>query len=104
MSEEIDSENPESHHDPAQPFYTDYTKPLPMYGHPYNPKIPDWHFYNRDLEYLIHVNTQEKKYATSLTKYPSIVYTQFGIKENIEHIFSSQIDEYHDDSELRIHH
>ncbi|GKA89889.1 hypothetical protein Tco_0811701 [Tanacetum coccineum] len=82
----------------------DYTKPLPMYSHPHNPKIPSRYFFNKDLEYLMHGNIQDKKYALSITKYLTAIYTQGGIEENIDNRFRSSLVEYNEDVELGIHH
>ncbi|GJU99713.1 hypothetical protein Tco_1328984 [Tanacetum coccineum] len=59
-----------------------------MVGPLTNRKIPSHHFFNKDLEYLIHGNTEEKKYALSLTKLPAALYIQDEIEEQINNLSS----------------
>ncbi|GJU90208.1 hypothetical protein Tco_1302631 [Tanacetum coccineum] len=92
-------ENSESNIDPTLSFYNDYTTALLIQGTPFNLEIPSRYFFNKDLEYLIHGNT-EKKYALSLTKYPAAIYNQYGIEEEINNIFKTSAAEYNEDADL----
>lgn len=54
-------------------------------GHDYNPKVLTPYFFNHDLEYLIYDDTDlEKRYATSLSKFPVVIYAQEGMEEEIK--------------------
>ncbi|GKB79053.1 hypothetical protein Tco_0945948 [Tanacetum coccineum] len=53
---------------------------------------------------MMYVNTQDKKYALSITKYRTTIYTQDGIEESINNQFKSSVDAYNDDVKLGIHH
>ncbi|GJZ54466.1 hypothetical protein Tco_0609351 [Tanacetum coccineum] len=53
---------------------------------------------------MMHGNTQDKKYALSITKYRTTIYTQDGIEESINNQFKSRVDAYNEDVKLGIHH
>ena len=55
--------------------FPDYSKPLPLVGLPHNLKVPTKYFFNHDLQYLVHGNTdKDKRYASSLTKFTAASY------------------------------
>ncbi|GJY04954.1 hypothetical protein Tco_0370894 [Tanacetum coccineum] len=95
--------NPESNINKDQEIFLDNTKPLPLVGPRFNQKIPIKHFFNEDLEYLIHGN-KEKKYVWSLIKSPAADYNLNWIEEYINRLFRSSVANYDKDSELGIHH
>ncbi|GJS64947.1 putative reverse transcriptase domain-containing protein [Tanacetum coccineum] len=59
-------------------------------GPPGRNTIPPRYFFNNDLEYLKHGNT-DKKYALSLSKVKAARYEQEGIEEIIPYLWSSSI-------------
>ncbi|GKF11363.1 hypothetical protein Tco_0049289 [Tanacetum coccineum] len=65
--------------------------------------VPHDFFFNRDLEYLMDANN-EKKYATSLTKYYVATYEQEGIEKIIPDLWTYGIAKYDRDASLGIHH
>ena len=110
MSNDIDWLNPESNVDNSSgkdgPYFTDWTKPLPMLGRPNKPKIPFWFFFNNDLEYLQHEHeTLKQKYASSLTyEIPVARYEHTSIEEMKASLFSDTIVQYNREVLLGIHH
>ncbi|GJR61955.1 hypothetical protein Tco_1504117 [Tanacetum coccineum] len=68
MSKEMDWVNPETNINKDQELFKDYTKPLPMVGPQLNRKIPICHFFNKDLEYLMHGNKEKKTGYLSLAR------------------------------------
>ncbi|GKC11808.1 hypothetical protein Tco_1008590 [Tanacetum coccineum] len=102
ISKEFDWANLKENTNSTTYFYVDFTKPLPMQGHPHNVSIATSYFFNNELEYLIHGNTYENKYALSITKYPTSIYTQDDIKESITN-YGLSVAEYNQDAELGIH-
>ncbi|GJS91999.1 hypothetical protein Tco_0774635 [Tanacetum coccineum] len=102
-SKEMDWVNPKSSINKEQEQFSDLSKPLPLVGPRFNQQIPISHFFNKDLEYLMHGN-KEKKYLLSLTKRPAAVYNLNGIEEETSRLFKSSVDAYDEDAELGIHH
>ncbi|GJX81827.1 hypothetical protein Tco_0331308 [Tanacetum coccineum] len=86
-----------------QELVADYSKLAPLVGPRFNQRVPIEHFFNDDLEYLMHRN-KERMYALSLTKCPTAEYTISWIKEDINRFFRSSVADYDDDAELGIHH
>ncbi|GJZ39878.1 hypothetical protein Tco_0586441 [Tanacetum coccineum] len=86
-----------------QELVADYSKLAPLVGPRFNQRVPIEHFFNDDLEYLMHRN-KERMYALSLTKCPTAEYTISWIEEAISRLFRSSVADYDDDAELGIHH
>ncbi|GJZ08995.1 hypothetical protein Tco_0543278 [Tanacetum coccineum] len=95
--------NLESNTNRDQELVADYSKLAPLVGPRFNQRVPIEHFFNDDLEYLMHRN-KERMYALSLTKCPTAEYTISWIKEDINRFFRSSVADYDDDAELGIHH
>jgi hypothetical protein len=109
MSNDIDWLNPESNIDyyskKKGPYYTDWTKPLPLVRKPKQEKIPYKFFFNNDLEFLQHGNKIEKKYATSLTfSIPAARYLNNAIEEEASDLFIDKVVDYDRNALYGIHH
>lgn len=110
MSGKFDWLNPEANFDihsgkPDKPYFTDWTKPLPLHGFPEKPKIPYRFFFNKDLQYLqLSLEKSKEIYASSLTiSVPAARYEIPAIEESTL-IFSNSIVAYDRDALLGIQH
>ncbi|MCO6516373.1 MAG: hypothetical protein J6586_07735, partial [Snodgrassella sp.] len=104
MSAEFDWLNPEMNIDLSsknheKPYFTDWTKPLPLTGFPDKPKLPYSYFFNKDLRNIqLTQEKPKKKYASSLTiSVPAARYEIPAIEETTR-VFSNSIVAYDRDA------
>ena len=110
MSAEFDWLNPEMNIDFSsknheKPYFTDWTKPLPLTGFPEKPKLPYSYFFNKDLQNIkLTQEKNKKKYASSLTiSVPAARYEIPAIEETTR-VFSNSIVAYDRDALHGIQH
>ena len=110
MSADFDWLNPEVNIDLSsknheKPYFTDWTKPLPLKGFPDKPKIPYSFFFNKDLRNIqLTQETSKSKYASSLTiSVPAARYEIPAIEETTR-VFSNSIVAYDRDALHGIQH
>ena len=96
LSDSFDWLNPEANYDAHskhnEPYFTDWTKPLPLQGFADKPKIPYRFFFNYDLRYLQHdIKTSTDRYKSSLRiSVPAARYELPDIEETTP-IFSKSV-------------
>ena len=88
-----------------KPYFTDWTKPLPLTGFPDKPKLPYSYFFNKDLQNIkLTQEKNKKKYASSLTiSVPAARYEIPAIEETTR-VFSNSIVAYDRDALHGIQH
>ena len=88
-----------------KPYFTDWTKPLPLQGFPDKPKIPYQFFFNKDLRNLqLTQDNSKQKYTSSLTiSVPAARYEVPAIEESTP-VFSNSIVAYDKDTLYGIQH
>ena len=85
--------------------YQDFTKPLPLLGTDAFPRIPKEYFFNKDLKYLIHGNTDpDCRYSTSLTKFKAASYLIHNLHEQMRGLYCSTVSRYNDEASLGVLH
>ena len=81
--------------------FQDFTQPLPLLGPPKYPRIPKEYFFNKDLKYLIHGNTDpEHRYASSLTKFKAASYLLDNLHEQMSGLYCTSVSKYNDEAAL----
>lgn len=81
--------------------YQDFSQPLPLVGPPSEPKLPKQYFFNKDLQYLIHGNTDPNHcYATSLTKFRAASYPLERLEDQMRGLHSTSISKYNHEAAL----
>jgi hypothetical protein len=81
--------------------YQDFSQPLPLVGPPSEPKLPKQYFFNKDLQYLIHGNTDpDRRYATSLTKFRAASYPLERLEDQMRGLHSTSISKYNHEAAL----
>lgn len=110
ISGKFDWLNPESNFDihsgkPDKPYFTDWTKPLPLQGFEDKPRIPYQFFFNKYFHYLQYAQeTSKERYASSLTIYVSAArYEIPGIEES-NPIFCDNVVAYNNEALYGIQH
>lgn len=87
--------------DPDDFKFHDFSQPLPLIGPPNRPKIPKEYFFNKDLKYLVHGNTDpQHRYATSLTKFKAASYLLEDLEEQMRGLYSTSVSKYNDEAAL----
>ena len=80
---------------------TSYTQPLPLLGTSKYPKIPKEYFFNRDLHFLVHGNTDpSKRYASSLTKIKAASYPIEELESQMRGLYAKTAQPYKHEAEL----
>lgn len=81
--------------------FQDFTQLLPLIGPPSEPKIPKQYFFNRDLQYLIHGNTDlEHRHATSPTKFKAASYPIEELEDQMRGLYSTAVSKYNIEAAL----
>lgn len=74
--------------DPDDFTFHDFSQPLLFIGPPNQPKIPKQYFFNNDLQYLVHGNTDpEHRYASFLTKFKATSYPLDDLEEQMRGLY-----------------
>ena len=81
--------------------FQDFSQPLPLVGPPSEPKLPKQYFFNKDLQYLIHGNSDPNhRYATSLTKFRAASYPLESLEDQMRGLQSTSIYKYNHEAAL----
>ncbi|GJS03679.1 hypothetical protein Tco_0320187 [Tanacetum coccineum] len=79
-------------------------RPLVFFGPQRNPNEPPRYLYNKDLFFLKHGNTEEKKYVLSLHKIHAERFPEVDLEEGINRWVRKEFKTFNEDARLTIHH